>query len=235
VKPIRPGNHTPHPVGQYSRRLKDRPLWVGFSAVSHMASLVSPSLLAVSTILLACIPRPSAGLPSSAAMPDAGATAPQRYHRLSHRPGPVTAVGAEGSEPGSPRRPWSAPLPCIASEPAAPYLRRCINGLLQHHRRDRVRLVWVSRQEHEEGHYPSGAFQPGCQANTKTDSELCLLDQLAAPLARVALQWRGHGWPGWLEISALSASHSEVCLTAVTTHSQSRKSQIMHDLHRVSA
>ena len=34
----------------------------------------------------------------------------------------------------------SAPR-CRAGEPPAPYLRRCITGALQHHLRDRVRLV----------------------------------------------------------------------------------------------
>ena len=41
----------------------------------------------------------------------------------------------------------SAPR-CRAGEPAGPYLRRCIAGALQHHLRDRVRLVRVSRREH---------------------------------------------------------------------------------------
>ena len=34
-------------------------------------------------------------------------------------------------------------LRCKAGEPAEPYLRRCISGALQHHLRDRVRLVRV--------------------------------------------------------------------------------------------
>jgi hypothetical protein len=39
----------------------------------------------------------------------------------------------------------SAPR-CRAGEPAGPYLRRCITGALQHHLRDRVRLVRVPRR-----------------------------------------------------------------------------------------
>jgi len=44
----------------------------------------------------------------------------------------------------------SAPR-CRAGEPPAPYLRRCITGALQHHLRDRVRLVRISRREHVSG------------------------------------------------------------------------------------
>ncbi|MCP9895388.1 sigma-70 family RNA polymerase sigma factor [Vulcanococcus limneticus Candia 3F8] len=47
----------------------------------------------------------------------------------------------------------SAPR-CRAAEPAGPYLRRCITGALQHHLRDRVRLVRVSRREHEKVTWP---------------------------------------------------------------------------------
>jgi DNA-directed RNA polymerase specialized sigma24 family protein len=49
----------------------------------------------------------------------------------------------------------SAPC-CRAGEPAAPYLRRCITGALQHHLRDRVRLVRISRREHEKCTWPLG-------------------------------------------------------------------------------
>ena len=37
---------------------------------------------------------------------------------------------------------------CRSGEPAEPYLRRCISGALQHHLRDRVRLVRVPRRLH---------------------------------------------------------------------------------------
>ncbi|MCP9889624.1 sigma-70 family RNA polymerase sigma factor [Cyanobium sp. Aljojuca 7D2] len=66
---------------------------------------------------------------------------------------------------------------CHAGEPAAPYLRRCITGALQHHLRDRVRLVRVPRQLHEQGQCPLGHSSLDAQA----DGEPCLLDQLAAP------------------------------------------------------
>jgi DNA-directed RNA polymerase specialized sigma subunit len=49
----------------------------------------------------------------------------------------------------------SAPR-CRAGEPAGPNLRRCITGALQHHLRDRVRLVRISRCEHEKGTWPLG-------------------------------------------------------------------------------
>jgi RNA polymerase sigma-B factor len=49
----------------------------------------------------------------------------------------------------------SAPR-CRAGEPAEPYLRRCIRGALQHHLRDRVRLVRVPRRLHEQGQCPLG-------------------------------------------------------------------------------
>ncbi|MCP9826542.1 sigma-70 family RNA polymerase sigma factor [Synechococcus sp. EJ6-Ellesmere] len=69
----------------------------------------------------------------------------------------------------------SAPR-CRAGEPAGPYLRRCITGALQHHLRDRVRLVRVPRRIHEEGQCPLGHFSLDASA----DGEPCLLDQLAS-------------------------------------------------------
>ena len=80
-----------------------------------------------------------------------------------------------------PVRPWSAPR-CRAGEPAGPYLRRCITGALQHHLRDRVRLVRVSRQEHEHGRCPLCHLS----LDASSDGEPCLLDQLAAPEAEPA-------------------------------------------------
>jgi RNA polymerase sigma-B factor len=70
-------------------------------------------------------------------------------------------------------------LRCRAGEPAAPYLRRCISGSLQHHLRDRVRLVRVPRQVHEQGQCPLGHGS----LDASVDGEPCLLDQLAAPEA----------------------------------------------------
>ncbi len=43
---------------------------------------------------------------------------------------------------------------CIPSRPPAPYLRRCITGALQHHLRDQVRLVRISRRAHESRRWP---------------------------------------------------------------------------------
>jgi RNA polymerase sigma-B factor len=76
----------------------------------------------------------------------------------------------------------SAPR-CRAGEPAEPYLRRCITGALQHHLRDRVRLVRVPRRLHEQGLCPLGHISLDAQA----DGEPCLLDLLAAPQAQPAI------------------------------------------------
>ena len=70
----------------------------------------------------------------------------------------------------------SAPR-CRAGEPPAPYLRRCISGALQHHLRDRVRLVRIPRRLHEQGQCPLGHIS----LDGNGDGEPCLLDQLASP------------------------------------------------------
>ncbi len=75
----------------------------------------------------------------------------------------------------------SAPR-CRAGEPPAPYLRRCITGALQHHLRDRVRLVRIPHRLHEQGQCPLGHFSLDASA----DGEPCLLDQLASPEAELA-------------------------------------------------
>ncbi len=72
---------------------------------------------------------------------------------------------------------------CRAGEPAQPYLRRCIQGALQHHLRDRVRLVRVPRRLHEQGQCPLGHISLDAQA----DGEPCMLDQLAAPEAKMGI------------------------------------------------
>ena len=77
----------------------------------------------------------------------------------------------------------SAPR-CRAGEPAGPYLRRCITGALQHHLRDRVRLVRISRREHEKGTCPLGHISLDAPAA----GESSLLDQLAAPAAAPSLE-----------------------------------------------
>jgi RNA polymerase sigma-B factor len=82
----------------------------------------------------------------------------------------------------------SAPR-CRADEPAAPYLRRCITGALQHHLRDRVRLVRVPRRLHEQGQCPLGHGS----LDASVDGEPCLLDQLAAPEPEPAISEAIHG------------------------------------------
>jgi RNA polymerase sigma-B factor len=77
----------------------------------------------------------------------------------------------------------SAPR-CRAGEPAGPYLRRCIAGALQHHLRDRVRLVRISRREHVKGTWPLGHTSLDAPAA----GESSLLEQLAAPFAEPALE-----------------------------------------------
>ncbi len=93
---------------------------------------------------------------------------------------------------------------CIPSRPPAPYLRRCITGALQHHLRDQVRLVRISRRAHESRRWPlchlslhqphpTGGFWLDQLADTTTQAqphppdELALLpsllEQLPAPQA----------------------------------------------------
>jgi RNA polymerase sigma-B factor len=76
----------------------------------------------------------------------------------------------------------SAPR-CRAGEPPAPYLRRCISGALQHHLRDRVRLVRIPHRLHEQRCCPLGHLSLDASA----DGEPCLLDQLASPEPEPAL------------------------------------------------
>jgi len=71
---------------------------------------------------------------------------------------------------------------CKAGEPVEPYLRRCITGALQHHLRDRVRLVRISRRQHEKGTCPLGHVSLDAQV----DGEHSFLDQLEAPAAELA-------------------------------------------------
>jgi RNA polymerase sigma-B factor len=71
---------------------------------------------------------------------------------------------------------------CKAGEPVEPYLRRCITGALQHHLRDRVRLVRISRRQHEKGTCPLGHVS----LDVQVEGENSLLDQLEAPAAELA-------------------------------------------------
>ena len=68
-------------------------------------------------------------------------------------------------------------LRCKAGELTDPYQRLCISGALQHHLRDRVRLVRIPRRLHEQGQCPLGHISLDGHAAC----EPCLLDQLASP------------------------------------------------------
>jgi len=63
-------------------------------------------------------------------------------------------------------------------------LRRCIAGALQHHLRDRVRLVRISRREHEKSSCPLGHTS----LDAPVAGEHSLLEQLAAPVVEPTLE-----------------------------------------------
>ena len=73
---------------------------------------------------------------------------------------------------------------CKAGEPAGPYLRRCITGVLQHHLRDCVRLVCISRREHETGTWLLGHTS----LDASVAGELSLPEQLATPVAETTVE-----------------------------------------------
>ena len=77
----------------------------------------------------------------------------------------------------------SAPR-CRAGEPAGPDLRRCIAGAMQHHLRDRVRLVCISPREHEKGTCPLGHIS----LNAPAAGEFSLQEHLAASTAEPSLE-----------------------------------------------
>ncbi len=145
---------------------------VGFSAVSQMAPLASPSrrqkpagqalsrsaLKARDALVLEHLPLADA---------IASATA-RRLFPLVERED-LIQVAREALVRSAPR--------LRAGEPPAPYLRRCIAGALQHHLRDRVRLVRIPHRLHEQGQCPLGHLSLDASA----DGEPCLLDQLASP------------------------------------------------------
>ncbi len=193
----RSGAHPPDPVGHSSRDGKDRarrprrhglgaslpprcgrPLGVGFCAVFPMASQLSPSRF-----------RPQAqGLSRSAIkardalvlqyLPLADAIASSAARRLFPlvKREDLIQVAREALVRSAPR--------CRAGEPAWPYLRRCISGALQHHLRDRVRLVRVPHRLHEQRQCPLGHFSLDAPA----DGEHSLLDQLVAPASEPSLE-----------------------------------------------
>ncbi len=150
------------PCGASLPRRCGRPVGVGFFAVLPMASPASSlsrsALRARDALVLEHLP-----LADSIA-----AAAARRLFPLVERED-LIQVAREALVRSAPR--------CRAGEPAAPYLRRCISGALQHHLRDRVRLVRVSRREHEKGTCPLAHFSLDASA----DGEQSLLDQLAAP------------------------------------------------------
>ena len=164
------------PCGASLSRRCGRPLGVGFSAVPQMASALSLSrrqqpaqalsriaLKARDAVVLEHLPLADA---------IASATA-RRLFPLVERED-LIQVAREALVRSAPR--------CKASEPAGPYLRRCISGALQHHLRDRVRLVRVPRRVHEQGQCPLGHSS----LDARADGEPCLLDQLASPEAEPA-------------------------------------------------
>jgi RNA polymerase sigma-B factor len=189
----RPGAHPPHPsssphsesrIGPGTLRSRASlsrrcgwPVGVGFSAVPQVASPASSSrrqqqstplsrsaLRARDALVLEHLPLADA----------LASTAARRLFPLVERED-LIQVAREALVRSAPR--------CRAGEPAGPYLRRCITGALQHHLRNRVRLVRISRREHEKGTWPLG--------HTSLDApfagEHSLLDELAAPAAEPAL------------------------------------------------
>jgi RNA polymerase sigma factor (sigma-70 family) len=190
----RTGAHPPHPsasplaaarIGPGALRCRaslprrgGRPVGVGFSAVPQVASpasssrrqqqstpLIRSALRARNAMVLEHLPLADA-LASAAA---------RRLFPLVERED-LIQVAREALVRSAPR--------CRAGEPAGPYLRRCITGALQHHLRDRVRLVRISRREHEKGTWPLGHTSLDAPAA----GEHSLLDQLEAPAAEPALE-----------------------------------------------
>ena len=173
-------------LGRSSRRVKDQamrpkgaslprrcgqPVGVGFSAVPQVASPASSSrrqqqstplsrsaLRARDALVLEHLPLADA-LASAAA---------RRLFPLVERED-LIQVAREALVRSAPR--------CRAGEPAGPYLRRCITGAMQHHLRDRVRLVRIPHRLHEQGQCALGHFS----LDASGDGEPCLLDQLASP------------------------------------------------------
>ena len=150
------------PCGASLSRRCGRPVGVGFFAVLPMASPASSlsrsALHARNALVLEHLP-----------LADAIASAmARRLFPLVERED-LIQVAREALVRSAPR--------CRAGEPAAPYLRRCISGALQHHLRDRVRLVRVPRRLHEQGQCPLRHLS----LDASVDGEPCLLDQLASP------------------------------------------------------
>jgi len=149
---------------------------VGFSAVLQMASLASPSRLKqrAKRLSRSALRARNALVLEHLPLADsiASATA-RRLFPLVERED-LIQVAREALVRSAPR--------CRSGEPAEPYLHRCISGALQHHLHDRVRLVRISRREHEKGTCRLGHTSLDAQV----DGEHSLLDQLEAPAAELA-------------------------------------------------
>ena len=159
------------PCGASLPRRCGRPVGVGFSAVPQMASPLSPSRRQQSAAALSrsALKARDALVLEHLALADAIASVmARRLFPLVERED-LIQVAREALIRSAPR--------CRAGEPPAPYLRRCISGALQHHLRDRVRLVRVPRRLHEQGQCPLGHIS----LDASLDGEQCRLDQLAAP------------------------------------------------------
>ena len=150
---------------------------LGFSAVPQVASPASSSRQQQSTPLSRSALRARNALvlehlPLADALASAAA---RRLFPLVERED-LIQVAREALVRSAPR--------CRAGEPAGPYLRRCITGALQHHLRDRVRLVRISRREHEKGTWPLGHSS----LDAPVAGEHSLLEQLAAPVTEPMLE-----------------------------------------------
>lgn len=129
----------------------------------------------------------------------------------------------------------SAPR-CRAGEPAGPYLRRCITGALQHYLRHRVRLVRISRREHEKGTCPLGH----ASLDAPAAGEHSLLDQLASPEPEwaggsaadgLALERLVEQLPAAapLQISPMAVWHREVRLATPRARKKALAALWLHD------
>jgi RNA polymerase sigma factor (sigma-70 family) len=160
----------------------------GFSAVTPMASPLSPSRSRQSVAPLQAQALSRSALKARDALvlehlhlADAIATAAaRRLFPLVERED-LVQVAREALVRSAPR--------CRSGEPAALYLRRCISGALQHHLRDRVRLVRIPHRLHEQGQFPLSH----CSLDAHADGEPCLLDQLASPEPEQSGQEAIHG------------------------------------------
>jgi RNA polymerase sigma-B factor len=149
---------------------------VGFFAVLSMASPLSPSRRRQSAAALsrsALKARDALVLEHLPLADSIASAAARRLFPLVERED-LIQVAREALVRSAPR--------CRADEPAAPYLRRCITGALQHHLRDRVRLVRVPRRVHEQGQCPLGHSS----LDASSDGGPSMLDQLASPEAEPA-------------------------------------------------